>query len=279
MDTKTQTYDKTIYQIDSDVEQSSSTQLLNITFNHYSINSLTVTAISKDGTRSTYTPSTTTNPDNSVSFTLVKSLGKDRSTTPAFTNTLAPYQTTGSFKAQVQKHVDGGEVKEFQFELYDQKGFDGGKWDGDALQTKSTTKSDGSDATVTFDSISYTLGVSDLTGGKGGTKTYTYYIREKSGSDNGYTYDGGYYKVVVTAQDKSDGTMTVTPVYTYVDASGKPSSTPTKDPKFNNKYATSLPNAGQSGIALAYVAGAALLAVGLGRLVQKRRQARKGGDE
>lgn len=280
VDTKTQTYDKTIYQIDSDVEQSSSTQLLNITFNHYSINSLTVTAISKDGTRSTYTPSTTTNPDNSVSFTLGKSLDKDGSTTPAFTNTLAPYQTTGSFTAQVQKHVAGGEVKKFQFELYDEKGFDGGKWDRDALQTQTIKKSGGSDATVDFDPISYKLGVKDLdTKARGGKATYTYYIREKSGSDNGYTYDGGYYKVVVTAQDNSDGTMTVTPVYTYVDASGNESSTSTKVPTFNNKYATSLPNAGQSGIALAYVAGAALLAVGLGRLVQKRRQARKGGDE
>ncbi|MGN0286929.1 MAG: Spy0128 family protein [Atopobiaceae bacterium] len=284
-DKKTQSYNQTIYQIDADVELSSSTKLLDITFNHYSIKSLTVTVIAKDGTKTTYTPSTTTNSDNSVSFTLVKSLGKDGSTTPAFTNTLKPYSTSGSFTPEVKKHVEGGEVKSWQFELYDEKGYDNGKWDGAALQTKTTTKSDSSDAAVTFDTINYTnLGVSDLTGGKGGTKTYTYYIREKSGSDNGYTFDGGYCKVVVTAKDTpaSDnfsGTLTTTATYTYVDAKGNESSTSTTDPTFNNKYATQLPNAGQSGIALAYVAGAALLAVGLGRLVQKRHQAGKGGDE
>lgn len=281
----TTTYDKTIYQIDADVEKTSSTTLLDITFNHYSITKLTVTAIAKDGTTSSYNPATTTNSDNSVSFTLVKSLGKDGSGTPAFTNTLKPYSTSGKFTPEVQKHVDGGEVKEFQFELYDETGFDGGKWDGNARQTKTTTKSDGSDAKVTFDTINYTnLGVNDLDGGKGGTKTYTYYIREKSGNDNGYAYDGGYYKVVVTAKDTpaSDnfsGTLTTTAKYTYVAADGTQTDIADgKDPTFNNKYATSLPSAGQVGIALAYVAGAAALAYGIVRLYKTRNESRKGGD-
>ncbi|MGN0055312.1 MAG: Spy0128 family protein [Atopobiaceae bacterium] len=275
-DTNTQSYEKTIYKITADVteDESQRTTLLGITFKHYTISNLKVTPIVDGEAGTSYQPSTTTS-DSIVNFTLTKD---GNSSNAAFTNTLKPYSTSGSFKAQVQKHVDGGEVKEFQFELYDQKGFDDGNWDGTALQTKTTTKSDGSDATVVFDPISYTLKDLD-TKARGGKATYTYYIREKPGSDNGYTYDGGYYKVVVTAQDNSDGTMTVTPVYTYVDANGKESSTFTDVPTFNNKYATSLPNAGQSGIALAYVAGAALLAVGLGRLVQKRRQARKGGDE
>lgn len=280
-DKKTQTYDQTIYQIVADVVLSSSTKLLDITFNHYSIKSLTVTVIAKDGTTSTYTPTTTTNSDNSVSFTLTRN-GKSAS---AFSNTLKPYATSGSFTPEVKKHVEGGEVKEFTFKLFDEKGYDDGKWDGAALQTKQTTKSDSSDATVTFDTINYTnLGVNDLTGGKGGTKTYTYYIREESGSDNGYTYDGGYYKVVVTAQDTpaSDnfsGTLSTKAKYTYVDANGKSTDVADGDkPTFNNKYETKLPSAGKAGIALAYVAGAAALAYGIVRLHETRSDSRRGGD-
>jgi hypothetical protein len=138
---------------------------------------------------------------------------------------------------------------------------------------------------VTFKTINYTnLGENkNFTAGKGGTETYTYYIREKSGSDNGYTYDGGYYRVVVTAQDTPaadnfSGTLTTTAKYTYVDANGNESSTSTTDPTFNNKYATQLPSAGQAGIALAYVAGAAALAYGIVRLYKTRSDSRKGGD-
>lgn len=281
-DKKTQTYDQTIYQIDADVELSSSTTLLDITFNHYTIKSLTVTVIGKDGTRSTYNPRTSTNSDNSVSFTLTR----DNNGTAAFTNTLKPYSTSGSFTPEVKKHVDGGEVKEFQFELYGEGAYKDGKWDSSKLiDTETTDKSDNSDATVTFKTINYTnLGENkNFTAGKGGTETYTYYIREKSGTDNGYSYDGGYYKVVVTATDtpvpdKYSGTISTTATYTYVDASGHESSTSTNDPTFNNKYATKLPSAGQAGIALAYVAGAAAFAYGIVRLYKTRSDSRKGGD-
>lgn len=281
-DKKTQTYDQTIYQIDADVELSSSTTLLDITFNHYTIKSLTVTVIGKDGTRSTYNPRTSTNSDNSVSFTLTR----DNNGTAAFTNALKPYSTSGSFTPSVKKHVDGGEVKEFTFELYSADGYKDGKWDSSkVIDTKTTTKSDGSGATVTFDTINYTnLGVNDLdTKARGGKATYTYYIREEPGSDNGYSYDGGYYKVVVTAKDTPaadnfSGTLKTTATYTYYDKDGKAASTSTTDPTFNNKYATKLPSAGQAGIALAYVAGAAALAYGIVRLYKTRSDSRKGGD-
>lgn len=283
-DTKTQTYDKTIYEITASVTEDTSqrTTLLGITFKHYTISNLTVTTIVDGKNADSYKPATT-NSDNQIQFTLVKSMGTDGSTTPAFTNTLKPYSTSGSFTPEVKKRVEGGEVKEFTFELYDHAPSSDGKFTGDPIQTKTTTKSDSSDATVTFDKIDYNLGVSDLTDGKGGTKTYTYYIREKSGSDNGYKYDGGYYKVVVTAQDTPaednfSGSLTTTATYTYVDANGHESSTSTDDPTFNNKYATSLPSAGQAGIAPAYVAGAAALAYGIVRLYKTRSDSRKGGD-
>lgn len=282
-DKKTQSYDRTIYQIDVDVEKTSSKPLLDITFNHYSIKSLTVTVIAKDGTKTIYTPTTSTNSDNSVSFTLTKN-GKSAS---AFSNTLKPYSTSGSFTPEVKKQVKGGEVKSWQFELYSEDGYKDGKWNNDKkLQTKSTEKSDSSDAKVTFDTINYTnLGENkNFTAGKGGTETYNYYIREKSGSDNGYTYDGGYYRVAVTvtdhpADDNFSGTLTTTAKYTYVAADGKETEVAEgKDPTFTNKYATSLPSAGQAGVALAYVAGAAALAYGIVRLYKNRNESRKGGD-
>lgn len=278
-DTKTQSYDKTIYQIDADVEKTSSMKLLDITFNHYSIKSLKVTVIAKDGTKTTYTPSTTTNSDNSVSFTLTKD--GDTNNKAAFTNTLKPYSTSGSFTPEVKKHVDGGEVKEFTFELYDHAPSSDGSFTGTPLQTKNTTKSDSSDAKVTFDTINYANLVDNknFTAGKGGTETYTYYIREKPGHDNGYTYDGGYYKVDVTAQDNREGHLDTTAKYTYVAADGTETDVEDgKYPTFHNKYATSLPSAGQAGIALAYVAGAAALAYGIMRLYKTRNESRKGGD-
>jgi pilin isopeptide linkage protein len=278
---KTDKYDKTIYKITATLKEDESqrTTLLDITFKHYTISDLTVTPItdsetgdSKQG--SSFNPSTTMGSDNSVEFTLSKD--GDTNNKAAFSNELKPYETTGSFTPEVTKHVEGGEVKEFTFQLFDADGYNGGKWDGAPLQTKTTEKSDSSDATVTFNTIPYKLGVSDLTGGKGGTKTYDYYIREQSGAESGYTYDSGYIKVHVTVIDNSNGSLTVDPAYTYCKADGTPTK---KGAKFDNKYAQSLPNAGQAGIALAYAAGGAALAYGLWRLVKSRQESRKGGDE
>jgi pilin isopeptide linkage protein len=225
-DTETQSYEKTIYKITADVteDESQRTTLLGITFKHYTISNLKVTPIVGGRAGTSYQPDTTTS-DSIVNFTLTKD---GNSSHAAFTNTLKPYSTSGLFTPEVTKHVEGGEMKNFQFELYSEDGYKDGKWDRSKLiDTKSTTKSDSSDATVTFDTINYNnLGVSDLAGGKGGTKTYTYYIREVKGDESGYTYDGGYIKVVVMLQDDSNGNLTVAedyPVYSYVDADGNPS--------------------------------------------------------
>jgi len=282
-DTKTQSYDKTIYKITADVteDKSQSTTLLGITFKHYTISKLKVTPIvdGKDGT--SYWPSTTTITSTTTSDPIVDfTLTKDVNSSPAFTNTLQPYSTSGSFTPEVTKHVEGGEMKNFQFELYSEDGYKNGTWDSSKrLDTKYTTESGSSNATVIFDTINYNLGVSDLTGGKGGTKTYIYYIREVEGHESGYTYDGGYIQVVVKLKDDSNGHLTVVegyPRYTYVGADGNQSK---DEAKFNNTYAQTLPNAGQAGIALVYIAGGAALAYGLWRLIKSRHESRKGGDE
>ena len=278
-DTKTQSYEKTIYKITADVTEDAGqrTTLLGITFKHYTISNLKVTPIVDGRAGTSYQPDTTTS-DSIVNFTLTKD---GNSSHAAFTNTLRPYSTSGSFTPEVTKHVEGGEMKNFQFELYSEDGYKDGKWESSKrIDTKYTTKSDSSDATVTFDTINYNnLGVSDLTDGKGGTKTYTYYIREVKGDEPGYTYDGGYIKVKVMLKDDSDGHLTVAegyPVYNYVNADGNSSK---GEARFNNTYAQTLPNAGQAGIALVYIAGGAALAYGLWRLIKSRHESRKGGDE
>ncbi|MST59470.1 Spy0128 family protein [Parafannyhessea umbonata] len=278
----TTTFDKTIYQIDAAVEYepAKDTKVLGITFKYYTVNSIKVTVISPDGTQSNYNPKIDKSSGN-VSFTLTK----DGNKAAAFTNELAPYKTSGSFTPQVKKHVEGGNMKDFTFELFDEDGFANGKFTGAPIQTKTTTKSEDRNATVTFDKIDYQLGLSDLdTKTRGGTKTYTYYVREKSGSDSGYTYDGGYYKIVVTAKDnpaddKLSGKLTTTAKYTYVDANGKSTDVAEgSDPTFNNKYGITLPSAGQAGITIAYIAGAAVLGYGVWRLVKARGKSRRGGE-
>lgn len=258
-------------------DTSQRTTLLGITFKHYTISNLKVTPIKDGNAGASYSPTTTTS-NSIISFTLTKD--GDTNNKAAFTNTLKPYSTSGSFTPEVKKHVDGGEVKEFQFELYDHAPSSDGTFSGTPLQTKTTTKSDSSDATVTFDAINYNnLGVSDLDGGKGGTKTYIYYIREVKGEESGYTYDGGYIKVKVILEDDSNGHLNVAkdyPVYSYVDADGNQSK---DEARFVNTYAQTLPNAGQAGIALVYIAGGAALAYGLWRLIKSRHESRKGGDE
>lgn len=276
-DMETQSYDKTIYKITADVTPSQVTTLLHITFTHYTISNLTVTPIVDGEPGKSYQPTTTTS-NSIVSFTLTKD---GTSGHAAFTNTLTPYSTSGSFTPEVTKHVKGGEMKNFTFGLYSEDGYKDGKWDRSKLKdTTSITTSDSPDATVTFGPIPYNnLGVSDLDGGKGGTKTYTYYIREFKGDESGYTYDGGYIKVIVKLKDDSNGSLTIAkdyPVYTYVDANGHPSK---GEASFNNTYAQTLPNAGQAGIALVYIAGGAALAYGLWRLIKSRHESRKGGDE
>jgi pilin isopeptide linkage protein len=271
-DTTTKTYDKTIYRIDADIREDTSqrTTLLGITFKHYIISNLRVTPITNGVDGTPYKPSTTT-ADSITSFTLTKD---GNSSNAAFTNTLKPYSTTGSFAPKVTKTVTGGEMKTFTFKLYSKDGLKSdGTWDDSKVLDTKTNDADGN---VNFDSITYTLGLKDLdTKARGGKTTYDYYIREQSGAESGYTYDSGYIKVHVTVIDNSNGSLTVDPAYTYCEADGTPTK---KGAEFDNKYAQSLPNAGQAGIALVYVAGGAALAYGLWRLAKSRRDARKGGD-
>lgn len=274
-DGNTINFDKTIYKISASVaeEESKRTSLLGITFKHYTVSKLEVTPVVNGKEGQTYVPNISTS-DNMVSFTLTK----DGDSAAAFTNELAPYTTTGSFTPKVKKLVDGGDMKTFTFELFTK--------DSSGKETRVETATNDSSGNVTFAALSKKAGVTAdastgrvaLTGGKGGTTNDTYYVREKNDGKTGYTYDTAVYKVSVTWQDDGNGHLTPTETYKKLDSNGNETSEAENDPTFNNKYAITLPSAGQAGITIAYIAGAAVLAYGVWRLVKARGKSRRGGE-
>lgn len=274
------TFDKTIYKIHVSVSANPvTTSLLGININRYVVDANTskVSVKKKNGTEFTdydgfYSWSTDT-ADSAVSTVKI---GDDSN--PAFTNELAPYQTSGTWTPQVTKKVDGGEMKKFKFELFT-KNSDNTET---SLQTKYTSAESGNPQTVMFDAVTIgPLRIKDLADGKA---TFTYYIREctANGGDGtkheGYTNDTKTFKVVVTAKDNKDGTLECTPAYYEADASGKPSEKPTTDPTFTNTYSTSLPLSGMSGVTLTYLAGAAVLCAAAAWMHIRRKANAKGGE-
>lgn len=275
------TFDKAIYKIHIKVGATpvNWTDLLGIHINRYAVNKDASTVSVKKEGAADFTNCGTDfygwTEDSATDVVSTVTIGNNFS--PAFANELAPYQTSGTWTPQVTKKVDGGEMKRFKFELYT-KDASGNK---QVLDTKYTSKGTGNEATVTFENQTIgPLGIKDLAGGKA---TVTYYICECDADDKdgtkheGYKNDTKTFKVVVTATDNHDGTLTCTPVYYEVDASGHESATPTSNPTFTNTYSTSLPLSGMSGVTLTYLAGAAVLCAAAAWMHIRRKANAKGG--
>ena len=276
------TFDKAIYKIHVDVDANpvETTDLLGIKINRYAVNTSTSkVSVKKKGEadftecKSDFYSWSEDQKDKTVST--VKIGGESN---PAFTNELKPYQTSGTWTPQVTKKVDGGEMKKFKFELYT-KDTSGNE---QVLDAKYTSKRTGNEATVTFENQTIgPLGIKDLADGKA---TVTYYIRECAANETegtkheGYTNDTKTFKVEVTATDNGNGTLTCTPAYYEVDASGKQSENPTTTPTFTNIYSTSLPLSGMSGVTLTYLAGAAVLCAAAAWMHIRRKANAKGGE-
>ena len=276
------TFDKAIYKIHVSVSATPTrTSLMGIDINRYAVDKSAskVFVKKKDDTVFTECKSgfynwSTDTADSSVS--IVK-IGDESN--PAFTNELAPYQTSGTWTPQVTKKVDGGEMKRFKFELYTKN--------SDTEKSfkpiyKYTTAGSKNLQTVDFGSVQIgPLGVNDLD--KNRQAQFTYYIREcparedDGTSHKGYTNDTKTFKVVVTAKDNRDGTLECTPTYYEVDANGNESSSPTLNPTFTNTYSTSLPLSGMSGVTLTYLAGAAVLCAAAAWMHIRRKANAKGG--
>lgn len=276
------TFDKAIYKIHIKVGTTpvNTTNLLGININRYEVDkSASTLSVKREGEtgftecKSPEFYNWSVDPkDNTISTVKIGNSSK-----PAFTNELAPYQTSGTWTPQVTKKVDGGEMKKFKFELYTMDGSE-----KTVLDTKSTADDSNNLQTVTFAEQKIgPLKVSDFNDGKA---TFTYYICEcaadagEGTSHKGYTNDTKTFKVVVTATDDGEGHLTCTPAYYEVDANGNASSTPTDTPTFTNTYSTSLPLSGMSGITLTYLAGAAVLCAAAAWMHIRRKANAKGGE-
>ena len=208
---------------------------------------------------------------------------KDSSTT--FTNEYTPYTSSGSWTPKATKVVEGGEMKEFTLEFADNLAFEKAKTvktqiDGDKTQT------------LPFEAVNYEL--KQLEGGdttgRGASKTFTYYVREKTDGSlfSHYKYDKSVYKLTVVATDNTKGTINCKVTYRKgtVGSDGKWKEadsadhelTDTDTPTFTNTYSTSLPLSGMSGVTLTYLAGAAVLCAAAAWMHIRRKANAKGGE-
>ena len=211
-----------------------------------------------------------------------------------FTNVYTPYDSNGSWVPKATKVVKGGEMKEFTLEFADNENFT-----GDSVKTISTTAGGDKSQPLGFPTITYTLdsfkqSETDVPG-RGASKTFTYYMREKNDSSmfSHYKFDKSVYKITVKATDQSDKTIKCEVTYAkIVDANGKEipanKQIPYKYgedanagqslPTFTNTYSTSLPLSGMSGVTLTYLAGAAVLCAAAAWMHIRRKASAKGGE-
>ncbi len=205
-----------------------------------------------------------------------------------FTNKYIPYTSSGSWTPKATKVVKGGEMKEFTLEFADNENFT-----DDSVKTVSTTAGGDNPKTLGFPTITYTLDSlkqSDTdVPGRGASKTFTYYVREKDDSSifSHYKFDNSVYKFTVVATDNTNGNINCEVTYMrgtvgsggeWVSAETEGHKFPDTTPTFTNTYSTSLPLSGMSGVTLTYLAGAAVLCAVAAWMHIRRKANAKGGE-
>lgn len=294
-------FDKTIYKIVATVDSNpyKTKKLMRIDINYYKVNGVIVY---KKGEKDIDFKQL--NSGYSVDYlndrtTAVVTIG-DSSDNPTFTNKIVPYASTGFWTPAATKVVKGGEMKEFTLQLATDDSFQ-------KIIRETKTTGDNKKQTLSFldgsdKGIKYSL--SDITKnpftagdptGRGASKTFTYYVREKNESSifSHYKFDQSVYKLDVTMADQKNGKIVATKVtYTKIkDADGNrideapvnyndgsDTSKPTSIPTFTNTYSTSLPLSGMSGVTLTYLAGAAVLCAAAAWMHIRRKANAKGGE-
>lgn len=212
---------------------------------------------------------------------------------PTFTNVCTAYDSTGVWIPKATKVAKGGEMKEFTLEFADNENFDSPKTVMTDPDGVITTTADGKKSqTRSFDEIEYKLDQLDKlktdSTGRGASKTFTYYVREKDEhlTYPHYKFDQSVYKFTVTATDNAEGHIdcavtyrkgTVDPGGTWKDTDNKDHEFPDTTPTFTNTYSTSLPHSGMSGVTLTYLAGAAVLCAAAAWMHIRRKANAKGG--
>ena len=274
------TYDKTIYKIDPTVvkDERKSHEVLDIRYTYYKVNSVVITTIAANGATSDTTVNPTTVGD-AASVELTKST--------TFTNAYTKYDSKGSWTPKATKVVEGGEMKKFTLEFADNENFT-----DDSVKTVSTTAGGDNPQTQDFPTINYTLdslkqSETDVPG-RGASKTFTYYMREKNDSSifSHYKFDNSVYKFTVVAKDNNNGNISCKVTYMrgtfdggkWVSAENEGHEFPESTPTFTNTYSTSLPLSGMSGVTLTYLAGAAVLCAAAAWMHIRRKANAKGGE-
>lgn len=263
-------YDKTIYKIEL-TTRTETRPVLDIDYIYYLVTNVTVTNL-KTNNSNPITP----NNGSDVSIKIT-----DGNTGNTFTNTYAP---TGSWTPQVTKKVDGGEMKAFSFELANEDDPNFKKPETATIDLANSTNENGNVRTVDFKPKTYKL--ENL---ENGSKTFTYYVREKEESLTypHYKFDQSVYQITVKATDGSKGKINISATYKQIrDRNGNEVTndtdhdlTDTSIPTFTNTYSTSLPLSGMSGVTLTYLAGAAVLCAAAAWMHIRRKANAKGGGE
>ncbi|MDB1906595.1 FctA domain-containing protein [Collinsella aerofaciens] len=273
------TYSKTIYKIEPTVTEdtSKSHDVLDIHYTYYKVDSVKITK-TENGKASESTVHPTTNEDV-VSIRLTNDA--------TFTNV---YNSKGSWTPKATKVVEGGEMKAFTFELAneDDLNFTNPETvtiNPDPANAK-TDKNGNATSTVNFKPKNYEL--KDL---ENGSKTFTYYVREKGESSTypHYKFDQSVYRFKAVATDDTKGGIDCAVTYRKgtVDSDGnwkadvgaeEQNLTDDSTPTFTNTYSTSLPLSGMSGVTLTYLAGAAVLCAAAAWMHIRRKANAKGGE-
>lgn len=262
-------YDKTIYKIEL-TTRTETRPVLDIDYIYYLVTNVTVTNL-KTNNSNPITP----NNGSDVSIKIT-----DGNTGNTFTNTYAP---TGSWTPQVTKKVDGGEMKAFSFELANEDDPNFKKPETATIDLANSTNENGNVRTVDFKPKTYKR--ENL---ENGSKTFTYYVREKEESLTypHYKFDQSVYQITVKATDGSKGKINISATYKQIrDRNGNEVTndtdhglTDTSTPTFTNTYSTSLPLSGMSGVTVTYLAGAAVLCAAAAWMHIRRKANAKGGE-
>lgn len=280
-------FDKTIYKIVVTVDSNpyKTDYLMSIPIKYYTVKEITVSKKTEKDPDFKPLGSESYSVDYSSDYTTATvTIGGGEN--PTFTN--GPYTSSGSWTPAATKVVEGGEMKKFTLQLATDSEFN------TIVSSKFTIAGGDNPQTQDFPTINYTLDSlkqSDTdVPGRGASKTFTYYMREKNDSSifSHYKFDNSVYKFTVVAKDETNGNISCKVTYRKgtVDSDGTWKNTDTVDheltpksiPTFTNTYSTSLPLSGMSGVTLTYLAGAAVLCAAAAWMHIRRKANAKGGE-
>ena len=295
LDTK---FDETIYKIVVKVEDnpSDTKYLMSIPINYYKVKEITVSKktekdpIFKPLGSESYSVDI---PQDSSQDSTKTTVTIGNSKKPTFTNKIVP---PASWTPKATKVVEGGEMKEFTLQFAKDSKFK--NIIGTAVTSGKETKQTLSFKDTTDKEVELKYSLADIRGNPddsgdstgGPSKTYTYYVREKTDGSrfSRYTYDHSVYKIAAKATVQPDKTIKCEVTYRKgtVNSKGEWENADTDDhdltdtstPTFTNTYSTSLPLSGMSGVTLTYLAGAAVLCAAAAWMHIRRKANAKGGE-